>query len=154
MVRLKGIVPADYEPVIGHFFDAGNIDVLRPGSFNAVLGRGVMQQLGLAPDDVFTAVMPDMAVTPLGVFPARKRLRAAGVLRTWSQLDGQVAYIHIGTRSGCSARLRGRGRSSCASTVSSKRRMLLQGRWRRSELTSSLRVPGCGPWARCIGRSR
>ncbi len=95
VVRLQGIVPADYEPIIGRFFDAGNIDVLRPGSFNVVLGRGLMQQLGLAPDDMLTAVMPDMALTPLGVFPARKRLRAAGVLRTWSQLDGQVAYIHI-----------------------------------------------------------
>ena len=95
VVRLKGIVPAEYEPVIGRFFDVGSIDVLRPGSFNVVLGRGLMQQLGLAANDKFTAVMPDIALTPLGVFPARKRLEAAGTLRTWSQLDGQVAYMHI-----------------------------------------------------------
>ena len=95
VVRLKGVVPAEYEPVIGRFFDVGTIDVLRPGSFNAVLGRGLMQQLGLAPNDMLTAVMPDIALTPLGAFPARKRLKAAGVLRTWSQLDGQVAYMHI-----------------------------------------------------------
>ena len=95
VVRLKGIVPAEYEPVIGRFFEVGTIDVLRPGSFNVVLGRGLMQQLGLAPNDMFTAVMPDIALTPLGVFPARKRLEAAGTLRTWSQLDGQVAYMHI-----------------------------------------------------------
>ena len=95
VVRLKGIVPADYEPVIGHFFEAGSLDVLQPGSFNVVLGRGVMQRLGLEPGDAFTAVMPDMTPTPLGVFPARKRLRAAGTLRTWSQLDGEVAYTHI-----------------------------------------------------------
>ena len=95
VVRLKGIAPADYAPVIGRFFEAGNIDVLRPGSFNVVLGRGLMQRLGLAPGDEFTAVMPDMALTPLGAFPPRKRLRAAGVLRTGSQLDGEVAYLHI-----------------------------------------------------------
>ena len=95
VVRLKGIDPAEYEPVIGRFFDVGNMGVLRPGSFNTVLGRGLMEQLGLAPDDALTAVMPDMTVTPLGAFPARKRVRAAGVLRTWSQLDGQVAYMHI-----------------------------------------------------------
>ena len=95
VVRLKGIVPADYEPVIGHFFDAGNLDGLQSGGFNVVLGRGVMRRLGLAPGDTFTAVMPDMTPTPLGVFPARKRLRVAGVLRTWSQLDGEVAFTHI-----------------------------------------------------------
>ncbi|MDE0224252.1 MAG: FtsX-like permease family protein [Gammaproteobacteria bacterium] len=95
VVRLKGIVPADYETVIGHYFEAGSVDVLEPGSFNVVLGRGVMQRLGLEPGDVFTAVMPDLTPTPLGVFPARKRLRAAGTLRTWSQLDGEVAYTHI-----------------------------------------------------------
>ena len=95
VVRLKGIDPADYEPVIGRFFETGNIDVLRPGSFNVVLGRGLMDQLGLAPDDSVTAVMPDLTLTPLGAFPARKRLRAAAVLRTWSQLDGEVAYTHI-----------------------------------------------------------
>lgn len=94
VVRLKGIDPADYEPVIGQFFDVGTSGVLQPGSFNVVLGRGLMEQLGLAPDDALTAVVPNTAVTPLGAFPARKRVRAAGVLRTWSQLDGQVAYMH------------------------------------------------------------
>ena len=95
VVRLKGIDPADYERVIGRYFEIGDIGVLRPGSFNIVLGRGLMEQLGLVPGDSVTAVMPDMTLTPLGAFPARKRLRAAGVLRTWSQLDGEVAYTHI-----------------------------------------------------------
>lgn len=94
VVRLKGVDPAGYEPVIGQFFDVGTSGVLQPGSFNVVLGRGLMEQLGLAPGDALTAVVPNTAVTPLGAFPARKRVRAAGVLRTWSQLDGQVAYMH------------------------------------------------------------
>ena len=95
VVRLKGIHPAEYEPVIGRYFEVGDMGALRPGSFNLVLGRGLMDQLGLAPGDSVTAVMPDLALTPLGAFPARKRLRAAGVLRTRSQLDGEVAYAHI-----------------------------------------------------------
>lgn len=95
VVRLKGIDPAEYEQVIGRYFEIGDTGVLRPGSFNVVLGRGLMDQLGLGAGDSVTAVMPDLTLTPLGAFPARKRLRAAGVLRTWSQLDGEVAYTHI-----------------------------------------------------------
>ncbi len=95
VVRLKGIDPAEYERVIGRYFEIGNASVLRPGSFNVVLGRGLMEQLGLVAGGSVTAVMPDLTLTPLGAFPARKRLRVAGVLRTWSQLDGEVAYTHI-----------------------------------------------------------
>ena len=93
-VELKGVRPAEYEAVIGRFVDGGSLSDLRPGGFGVLLGRGVLEELGVAPADGVTVVLPGGGVTPFGVFPRRKTLTVLGGVRTGSQLDDRAAYLH------------------------------------------------------------
>ena len=93
-VELKGVLPDLYEPVIGGFVDGGTLADLEAGAFRVLLGHGAMEQLGVAPGDDVTVVLPNGGVTPFGVFPRRKTLAVAGRVRTGSQLDDRAAYLH------------------------------------------------------------
>ena len=93
-VELKGVRPAEYDAVIGGFVEDGRLSDLRPGRFDVLLGHGAMEELGIAPGDDVTVVLPDGGVTPFGVFPRRKTLTVAGRVRTGSQVDDRAAYLH------------------------------------------------------------
>ena len=93
-VELKGVRPREYEAVVGAFVEGGSMSDLRPGGFRVLLGHGALTELGVAPGDDVTVVLPDGGVTPFGVFPRRKTLSVAGAVRTGSQLDDRAAYLH------------------------------------------------------------
>ena len=94
-VQLKGVAPEDYGPVIGRHLETGSLDALQDGAFQVLLGHGVMEQLEIEVGDAVAVVLPDVTVTPFGVFPRRKTFRVAGRVRTHSQLDSRIAFLHI-----------------------------------------------------------
>lgn len=106
-VNLVGIVADEYAAASRalRFAGADAAAALRSGSFGIVLGAAAAATLGVRPGDSLAAVLPDAAVTPLGLFPRRKRLTVAGILETGSgtrrahspspsQLDQGLALMH------------------------------------------------------------
>lgn len=94
-VRLKGVNPAEYGSIIEQFIVQGSMAELRPGKFGLLLGDGVMKKLNLGVGDEITVVLPDAAVTPLGIHPRHKRFQVVGRILTHSQIDHQAAYVHV-----------------------------------------------------------
>ena len=94
-LELRGIRPGEYAPMIGQFIAAGALEDLAAGAFHILLGHGAIEKLELKVGDAVTVVLPEATVTPFGAFPRRKTFRVAGTVRTHSQLDERIAYLHI-----------------------------------------------------------
>ena len=93
-VGLTGVDPAEYAAVSRVFDFTDARDALAPGAFRVLIGKRAAERLGVGVGDTVTAVLPEAAVTPLGVFPRQKRLRVAGLVDTGSQLDRHSAFLH------------------------------------------------------------
>lgn len=93
-VLLTGIEPASYADVsdVADFVDG---ETLEAGTFGVWLGGRLADKLGLGLGDRVNLILPDAAVTPVGVFPRQKRFRIVGLLRSGSELDGRGAYVHL-----------------------------------------------------------
>ena len=94
-VQLKGVAPDEYRRVIGGHLATGSLEALQGGAFRVLLGHGVMERLEVETGDAVTLVLPDVTVTPFGAFARRKTFRVAGRVRTHSQLDGRIAFLHL-----------------------------------------------------------
>ncbi len=92
-VGLTGVDPAEYAAV-SRVFDFTGGDALAPGAFRVVIGNRAAERLGVGLGDSVSAVLPEAAITPLGVFPRQKRLVVAGLVDTGSQLDQHSAFLH------------------------------------------------------------
>lgn len=74
---------------------AGKLEDLRPGEFGVVLGDILARQLRLQPGDSVDMLLPQVTVTPLGLFPRQKRLKVVATFASGSQLDSTTALIHL-----------------------------------------------------------
>jgi lipoprotein-releasing system permease protein len=92
-VNLTGVAPDEYRAV-SRIFDYGAAAQLRAGAFDLLLGSQAAERLGVAVGERIMVVLPEAAVTPLGLFPRQKRFAVAGILRTGSQLDRSLAVVH------------------------------------------------------------
>lgn len=93
-VVITGIDPQGYQAVSEYRRHLEGAPDLEPGAYRAVLGAGVARQLGVAPGDDVTLVLPAGSVTPAGVFPRQKRFRVSGILRSRSEVDARAVYVH------------------------------------------------------------
>lgn len=73
----------------------GRLDDLRPGGFGIVLGDILARQLRLAVGDSVDLLLPQVTVTPLGLFPRQKRMTVVAIFSSGSQLDANTALIHL-----------------------------------------------------------
>ena len=96
-VLLTGVDPQTHGRVsgIGDYVSAALTDALAPRSFGVVMGRSIAGDLGVAVGDRVTVVLPDAAVTPIGVFPRQKRFTVTALLDTRSDLDARALYTNI-----------------------------------------------------------
>ena len=92
-VSLVGVDPETYANVSRVFEFVAPAVPLTAGRFDLLLGASLAERLGVAVGDTVTAVLPEAAVTPLGVFARQKQLRVAGLVATGSQLDRTSAYL-------------------------------------------------------------
>ena len=90
---LVGVVPAQYGQVsrVFEFLEGGE---LVAGAFGVALGARAAERLGVGAGDAISVVLPEATVTPLGVFPRRKRVRVVGLVDTGSLLDRHLVYLH------------------------------------------------------------
>jgi len=96
-VLLQGIDPVQERRVsiLDRFITAGSLDALAPNSYAIAIGATLAQQLNVAPGDSVTLVSTVVPITPMGEFTRQKRFTVAAVFAIGSQLDGNLAYVHL-----------------------------------------------------------
>ncbi len=80
---------------IKQFMVAGHWDDLRAGSYSAVLGQSLAQHLGVGIGDRINVTLPQVSVTPLGLFPRSRVFTVVGLFAVGAQLDGSLMYVNI-----------------------------------------------------------
>lgn len=96
-VSLQGIDPLD-TPVLSLLEDnllAGNFSALAAGEYGVVLGSMLARHLRVMTGDDVLVTLPEMTVTPVGVFPRVKRLKVVAVYQVGAQVDSGIAFVHI-----------------------------------------------------------
>lgn len=97
-VLLHGIDPhleQSVSPVAEHML-VGELALLQPGEYGIVLGNLLARTLGVIRGDQVMLSLPELNVTPAGIFPRYKRFRVLGVFQVGAQVDSGMAFIHYG----------------------------------------------------------
>jgi lipoprotein-releasing system permease protein len=82
--------------IIDDYFKQGDLASLRAGEFGIVIGDKAATKLGVGLGDKVTFVLPEVAVTPAGVFPRMKRFTVVGIFHVGAgELDGALAVANI-----------------------------------------------------------
>lgn len=97
-VQLQGIDSETESRVseVNNKMIAGTIDTLQPGSYNVVIGRLLARYLNVTTGDKIVLVLPQVNITPAGVFPRQKRLTVSGVFEVGAKQDQSLVMINIG----------------------------------------------------------
>ncbi len=74
---------------------AGQWLALKPGAFGVVLGSALARQLRVKVGDNINIMLPQVSVTPLGLFPRSRRFTVVGIFSVGAQIDATQLYIHI-----------------------------------------------------------
>lgn len=96
-LELQGILPhqeAEVSVVHQHML-IGRLSALQAGEFNIVLGSVLARSMGLTSGDKVTVTLPQVSVTPAGIFPRTKRFTVVGVFEVGAQVDQTLALIHL-----------------------------------------------------------
>ena len=73
---------------------AGQLEQLQPGQFGIVLGSQLARQLNTFVGDRLQLTLPEVSISPAGIFPRLKRFVVMGVFTVGAQVDASVAFIH------------------------------------------------------------
>lgn len=94
---VQGIDPGLEQGVTGinSHMNSGSLDELRPGGFGIVLGAIQAKGLGAAVGDSVLLSLPELNITPVGVFPRFKRFKVVGIFGVGAQVDDGLAFIHL-----------------------------------------------------------
>jgi lipoprotein-releasing system permease protein len=95
---VRGIIPEEEGQVseVGNKIIAGDINDLKAGEFNIILGKYLARSLGAYIGDKVTLVTPQANVTPAGILPRLKRFTVVGIFEIGhSQYDNGLAVIHM-----------------------------------------------------------
>lgn len=96
-MEIQGIDPAaerDVSVVHQHML-VGDLAELHPGGYEIVLGSLLARYLGVTIGDKVQVTLPDVSVTPAGIFPRTKRFTVVGVFEVGAQLDQSLALMHV-----------------------------------------------------------
>ena len=94
-VMVTGVGP-EYEKnvsIIHEHMNAGNIDELKTGSFNIVVGQDMADSLHLAIGDKVTLVLPEASPSPAGVIPRFKRFTVSGIYDISPEVNSIMAFV-------------------------------------------------------------
>lgn len=73
----------------------GDLERLKPGEFGIVLGVLLARQLGVMPGDKITLTLPEVRITPAGIYPRAKRFKVVGVFEVGAPVDQRLALLHL-----------------------------------------------------------
>ena len=96
-VQMTGIVPQQMQSFapLAEYMIAGELDELRAGRYQIVIGEGLARRFGVWLGDKVTLVLPQVNVTPAGLIPRMKRFTVAGIFRVGYDFDEHLTYIHL-----------------------------------------------------------
>jgi len=97
-VEIQGIDPAAEQSVsvVHEHMLVGDLTSLQSGEYQIVLGSLLARYLGVTIGDKIQITLPDVSVTPAGIFPRTKRFTVVGVFEVGAQLDQSLALMHVG----------------------------------------------------------
>lgn len=81
--------------VINEHMVVGNLSDLKAGEYGLVIGRILAQRLRANIGDRVTLTLPQVSITPAGVFARSKRFKIVGVFRVGAQVDQSLALMHL-----------------------------------------------------------
>lgn len=100
--QIRGVqlnaIDAQYEPRVSRVLEklvSGDIDSFSTTSYGIYLGHILARQLGVQMGDTVTVMLPNVTVTPMGIFPRQRRFHVAGTFSAGAQLDSSTAYIRL-----------------------------------------------------------
>lgn len=96
-LEIQGIDPEAERSVsvVHEHMLVGDLAELRAGEYQIVLGSLLARYLAVTIGDKVQVTLPDVSVTPAGVFPRSKRFTVVGVFEVGAQLDQSLALIHM-----------------------------------------------------------
>ncbi len=96
-VSVQGVLHSinDFPSVSGSSALTSQIEKLQAGGYGVVLGSLLARSLGVRVGDTLLLTLPELSVTPLGVFPRVKQVTVLGVFQVGAQIDSGVAFMHI-----------------------------------------------------------
>ena len=94
-VALQGIDPTwPTADLLADNMISGYIQQLVPGDFSIILGSQIARKMNLFVGDKVQINLPQVSVTPVGVFPRIKRATVSGIFEVGAQVDSSVAFVH------------------------------------------------------------
>lgn len=94
---IVGIPPHDnaIKNSLGPHLIGGQLNQLEAGQYNVVVGRQLARALDVGIEDEILLTLPDIVVTPAGIYPRVKTLRVSGIFETGAQVDGGIIFVHL-----------------------------------------------------------
>ncbi len=96
-VSLQGVDPEarPFATAIAPHMLHGELGALTPRGYGIIIGRLLARNLGVGVGDALMLSLPDVLVTPAGVFPRTKQVWVSGIFETGAQVDNGVAILHL-----------------------------------------------------------
>ena len=97
-VFVRGILPELEANVdeLGKNMRRGDLNLLKPGEYNIVLGDVIARQLGVNVGERIVLVAPQGQVTPAGVIPRLRQFTVVGTFNVGHhEIDGSLALTHL-----------------------------------------------------------
>lgn len=95
---VRGILPAEEDKVadLGKNMQVGQLDDLRAGEFNIILGSDLARNLGVTIGEKVVLMAPQGQFTPTGVVPRIKQFNVVGLFQIGMyEYDAGLALIHM-----------------------------------------------------------
>lgn len=96
-IEIQGILPDVERDVsqVHEYMLAGSMETLVPGRYHLVMGSLLARYLGVTTGDKVNVTLPEVSITPAGVFPRSKRFTVTGIFEVGAQLDQTLVLMHL-----------------------------------------------------------
>lgn len=96
-IEIQGILPDVERDVsqVHEYMLAGSMETLVPRRYHLVMGSLLARYLGVTTGDKVNITLPEVSITPAGVFPRSKRFTVTGVFEVGAQLDQTLVLMHL-----------------------------------------------------------
>lgn len=96
-VEINGVLPETLSDVssVSNAMVIGSMMDLNTEPFSIVLGQILARRLGVSKGDTVQLILPQINITPAGIFPRQKSFKVVGVFAVGADPDNQLVFIHI-----------------------------------------------------------